>query len=222
MGFILCESSWSACSKAPKMKFLLLNWLINKKWKVKGFLHILQTQALSLCNSLVYFFSLWLQVSSTMNFSTAHDQQWWQLQSLLGRTEWNLQLLHWHCLQHSLMWSQMFYNLKCYLKHFKCNTKMGNPQVLGGLGFFNQYGATFPIALLFFSFFKVQFAQRILEYEERCVLHCQSGGGHTLNMYLKTVLCIRLMYLNIKNFGYMPIVLSLEKCCGHKKEFHKK
>lgn len=43
-----------------------------------------------------------------------------------------------------------------------------------------------------------------------------------MNMYLETVLCIRLMYLNIKNFGYMPIVLSLEKCCGHKKEFRKR
>lgn len=45
---------------------------------------------------------------------------------------------------------------------------------------------------------------------------------HTMNMYLEIVLCIRLMYLNIKNFGYMPIVLSLEKCCGHKKEFRKR
>lgn len=34
--------------------------------------------------------------------------------------------------------------------------------------------------------------------------------------------CIRLLYLSIKNFGYMPIVLSLKKCCGHNKEFHKK
>lgn len=56
---------------------------------------------------------------------------------------------------------------------------MRNPQVLGGLVFFNWYGAAFLMALLFFSFFKVQFAQRTLEYEEICVQHCQSREGDT-------------------------------------------
>lgn len=56
---------------------------------------------------------------------------------------------------------------------------MRNPQVLGGLEFFKWYGAAFPMALFFFSFSKVQFAQRTLEYKGRCVQHCQSRGGHT-------------------------------------------
>lgn len=34
--------------------------------------------------------------------------------------------------------------------------------------------------------------------------------------------CIRLLYLNMKYFGSMPLVLSLKKCSSHKKEFHKK
>lgn len=34
--------------------------------------------------------------------------------------------------------------------------------------------------------------------------------------------CIRPLYLNTRNFDYMPIVLSLKKCCGHNKELHKK
>lgn len=51
--------------------------------------------------------------------------------------------------------------------------------VFGGLGFLNWYGAAFPMALLLISFFKVQFAQRTLECEERCVQYCQFRGGHT-------------------------------------------
>lgn len=222
--FTLCESFWSACSKAPKMKFMFLNWLISRKWKVKGFLHILKTQTLSLCNSFVYF----------SPFGCRAQARWTLAQPVTSNSDssrvfWEGLNRIYSCyigtyLQHSLMWSQIFYNLKCYLKHFKCNTKMRNPQVSGCLGFFNLYRAAFPMTLLFFSFFKVQFAQRTLEYEGRCVQHCQSRRGDTKYVFeiCSLIPCIRLLYLNIRNFGYMPIVLSLKKCCGHNKQFHKK
>lgn len=41
---------------------------------------------------------------------------------------------------------------------------------------------------------------------------------HVQENWFVHITCIKLMYLNINNFGYVSIVLSLDQCCGHKKK----